>query len=105
MIQKNLKSISGLTLIEILIGIVVSSIMMAAIYTTYSIVNNTYGQVLEKAKVCKSSRDLIEVLIRDIRMSGFKYFLGIVTNLLKIEKLEKDLIALENALKIGFSLN
>ena len=49
MIQKNLKSISGLTLIEILIGIVVSSIMMAAIYTTYSIVNNTYGQVLEKA--------------------------------------------------------
>ena len=76
MIQKNLKSISGLTLIEILIGIVVSSIMMAAIYTTYSIVNNTYGQVLEKAKVSKSSRDLIEVLIRDIRMSGFKYFLG-----------------------------
>ena len=72
MIQKNLKSISGLTLIEILIGIVVSSIMMAAIYTTYSIVNNTYGQVLEKAKVSKSSRDLIEVLIRDIRMSGFK---------------------------------
>ena len=68
MIQKNLKSISGLTLIEILIGIVVSSIMMAAIYTTYSIVNNTYGQVLEKAKVSKSSRDLIEVLIRDSRM-------------------------------------
>ena len=76
MIRKNLKSTAGLTLIEILIGIVVSSIMMAAIYTTYSIVNTTYSQVLEKAKVSRSSRDLIELLIRDIRMSGFRYFLG-----------------------------
>ena len=76
MIRKNLKSTAGLTLIEILIGIVVSSIMMAAIYTTYSIVNTTYSQVLEKAKVSRSSRDLIELLIRDIRMSGFRYYLG-----------------------------
>ena len=76
MIRENLKSTAGLTLIEILIGIVVSSIMMAAIYTTYSIVNTTYSQVLEKAKVSRSSRDLIELLIRDIRMSGFRYYLG-----------------------------
>ncbi len=52
--KKNLKSIAGLTLIEILISVVVSSIMMAAIYTTYSIVNSTYTQVLEKAKVSRS---------------------------------------------------
>ena len=76
MIKKKFKSISGLTLIEILIGVVVSTIMMAAIYTTYSVVNNTYGQVLEKAKVSRSSRDLIELLIRDIRMAGFRYYLG-----------------------------
>ena len=76
MIRKNLKSTAGLTLIEILIGIVVSSIMMAAIYTTYSIVNNTYSQVLEKAKVSRSSRDIIELLIRDARMAGYKYYLG-----------------------------
>ena len=74
--RKNFKSIVGLTLIEILIGIVVSSIMMAAIYTTYSIVNTTYNQVLEKAKVSRSSRDIIELLIRDTRMAGFKYYLG-----------------------------
>ncbi len=74
--RKNFKSIAGLTLIEILIGIVVSSIMMAAIYTTYSIVNTTYNQVLEKAKVSRSSRDIIELLIRDTRMAGFKYYLG-----------------------------
>ena len=66
MIKKKLISTAGLTLIEILIGVVVSTIMMAAIYTTYTVVNTTYGQVLEKAKVSRSSRDLIELLIRDI---------------------------------------
>ena len=76
MIKKKLISTAGLTLIEILIGVVVSTIMMAAIYTTYSVVNNTYGQVLEKAKVSRSSRDLIDLLIRDIRLAGFKYYLG-----------------------------
>ena len=76
MIKEKFKPNTGLTLIEILIGIIVSSIMMAAIYTTYSIVNTTYNQVLEKAKVSRSSRDLIELLIRDARMAGYKYYLG-----------------------------
>ena len=77
--KKEFNKIAGLTLIEILIGIVVSSLMMAAIYSTYSIVNNTYNQVIEKAKISRSSRDLIELLIRDTRMAGFKYYLGINT--------------------------
>ena len=74
--KEYLKSIAGLTLVEILIGIVVSSLMMAAMYSTYSIVNNSYSQVVDKAKISRSSRDLVELLIRDIRMSGFKYYLG-----------------------------
>ena len=74
--KKYLKSIAGLTLVEILIGIVVSSLMMAAMYSTYTIVNNSYNQVVDKAKISRSSRDLVELLIRDIRMSGFKYYLG-----------------------------
>ena len=76
MIKEKFKPNTGLTLIEILIRIIVSSYMMAAIYTTYSIVNTTYNQVLEKAKVSRSSRDLIELLIRDARMAGYKYYLG-----------------------------
>ena len=76
MIKDKFKPNTGLTLIEILIGIIVSSIMMAAIYTTYSVVNTTYNQVLEKAKVSRASRDLIELLIRDARMAGYKYYLG-----------------------------
>ena len=74
--RKSIRDILGLTLVEILIGLVVSSMMMAAMYTTYSIVNSTYGQVVDKAQISRNSRDLVELLIRDIRMSGFKYYLG-----------------------------
>ena len=70
--KKIFKSIKGITLIEILIGIVVSSIMMAAMYTTYSAVNSTYSQVTDRAKISQSGRDVLGMIIRDIRMAGFK---------------------------------
>ena len=74
--KKDLKSIAGLTLLEMLIGVVISSIMMGAIYTTYTVVNNTYSQVTERAKISRSGRDIVEMMMRDIRMAGFKYILG-----------------------------
>ncbi len=70
------KNIIGLSLIEILIGIIITSIMMAAMYTSYSVVNQSYNQVSEKAKISKSSRDLVSMLMRDIRMAGFRYYAG-----------------------------
>ena len=60
--QKYSKNIKGLTLVEILIGIVITTIIMAAMFTTYSIVNQTYNQVSEKAKISRSSRDLVSML-------------------------------------------
>ncbi len=74
--KKDLKSIAGLTLLEMLIGVVISSIMMGAIYTTYTVVNNTYSQVTERAKISRSGRDIVEMMMRDIRMAGFRYILG-----------------------------
>ena len=47
--KKYIKNILGLTLVEILIGIVVSSLMMAAMYT--HTLNTTYNQVVDKAKL------------------------------------------------------
>ena len=67
---------AGLTLIEIVIGVVISTIMMAAMYTTYSVVNNSYSQVTDRAKISRSGRDMVGMLMRDIRMAGFKYFFG-----------------------------
>ena len=75
--KNKIKNIAGLTLIEIMIGIIITSIMMAAMYTTYSVVNKTYTQVTSRANISRSGRDIIEMIMRDVRMAGFKYFLGI----------------------------
>ena len=74
--KNRFKNIAGLTLLEMLIGVVISSIMMGAIYTTYTVVNNSYSQVTERAKISRSGRDIVEMMMRDIRMAGFKYVLG-----------------------------
>ena len=75
MIKKNnFKRIAGMTLVEILIGVIMTSLMMAAMYTTYNAVNKTYSQVTDRAMISRSGRDIVGMLMRDIRMSGFKYF-------------------------------
>ncbi len=76
LVANSKKYISGITLIEMLIGIVISTIIMGAMYTTYTVVNQSYSQVTNKAKISRSGRDIVEMLIRDIRMAGFKYVLG-----------------------------
>jgi len=75
MVNKN-KNNSGLTLIEIMIGVLITSIMMAAMYTSYNVVNQSYSRVSDKAKISKSSRDLTSMIMSDLRMSGFKYYAG-----------------------------
>ena len=76
MIKKHPNNIIGLTLVEIMIGIIITSLMMAAMYTSYTVVNQSYTQVSEKAKISRSSRDLVSMLMRDVRMAGFKYYAG-----------------------------
>ena len=66
--------IKGITLIEILIGIVVSSIMMGAMLTSYNVVNGSYSQIIDKASIGNSTRSFSEMLLRDIRMAGYKFF-------------------------------
>ena len=75
--KNKFNNISGLTLIEILIGIIITTIMMAAIYTSYTVVNNSYSQVTDRAKISSAGRDIVGMLMRDIRMAGFKYYFGI----------------------------
>ena len=116
--KKNyLKNILGFTLIEILIGVVISSIMMAAMYTTYSVVNKSYSQVTDRAKISRSGRDIVEMMMRDIRMAGFKYRLG--TNTLDFPNtsylqfnggdttivLSHDPIIIEKNVPLGFAIS
>ena len=66
----------GLTLIEILIGIIITSIMVGAMYTSYNVVSGAYKQVTDKAKISSSSRDMVSMMVRDIRLAGFQYYYG-----------------------------
>ena len=57
-VDRNKNNIIGFTLIEILIGVVISAIMMGAMFTTYTVVNNSYSQVSDVAGISRSGRDL-----------------------------------------------
>ena len=67
---------AGVSLIEMLIGIVISAIIIGAMYTTYSVINQTYSRVTDVAGISKSGRDIVSMIMRDIRMAGFKYYYG-----------------------------
>jgi len=72
--KKKLKKTAGVTLIEILIGIVISVVMMSAMFTSYNVVNSVFQQVTDKAKISQSGRDILGMLLRDVRMAGYKDF-------------------------------
>ena len=72
--KNKFNKIGGVTLIEIVVGIVMTTIMMAAMYTSYTAVNNSYSQVTDKAKMSRSGRDVVGMMSRDIRSAGFKYY-------------------------------
>ncbi len=74
--KRDFKNILGVSLLELLIGVLVTSLMMGALYTSYDVVNKTYNQVSSKAKISRSSRDLVSMLMRDIRMAGYRYYVG-----------------------------
>ena len=69
--KKKLSSVAGVTLIEILIGLLISVVMMAAMYTSYSVVNSTYSQVSDRAKISSAGRDVVGMMLRDIRNAGY----------------------------------
>jgi len=73
MMKKKLINIAGFTLIEILIAIVITSLMMAAMFTSYTLVNSTYRQVTDRAKISQAGRDTVGTILREIRMAGFRY--------------------------------
>ncbi len=43
-------------------------------YTSYTVVNNSYSQVTGRASVSAAGRDVASMLIRELRMAGFKYY-------------------------------
>ena len=74
--KKKLNKISGVTLIELLVGVAVTALMMGAMFASYTAVNSSYKQVTDKARISSSSRDIVGMMMKDIRLAGFKYYYG-----------------------------
>ena len=74
--KKKFKNESGVSLIELLVGVAVTALMMGAMFATYNVVNSSYRQVLDKASISSSSRDIVGMMVRDIRLAGFQYYYG-----------------------------
>ena len=72
--MEKLKNNTGVTLVEILLGIIISTVMMGAMYTSYNAVSGSYSQVSDRAKISNQGRDLVGMIVRDIRNAGFRYF-------------------------------
>ena len=68
------KNQAGLTLIEILIALVITTIVLAGMYTVYSLVAKQFLQQTERGNVYNSGRNLITIISRDLRMAGFQHY-------------------------------
>lgn len=64
----------GLSLIEILIAIVVSTVVVAAMFFTYNTFQNSYRGVLDRSIISKNARTALTMISKDIRMAGFRDF-------------------------------
>ena len=74
--RRKLNKVSGVTLIELLVGVAVTALMMGAMFASYTAVNSSYKQVTDKARISSSSRDIVGMMMKDIRLAGFKYYYG-----------------------------
>ena len=68
------KNQAGLTLIEILIALVITTIVLAGLYTAYSLVAKQFVQQTERGNIYNSGRNLITIISRDLRMAGFQHY-------------------------------
>ena len=66
------RKISGFTLVESLVAIVIGVISVAAMYYSYQFFNKSYQGILDKASISKSSRNGLSQITRELRNVGYK---------------------------------
>jgi len=73
----------GITLIELLVGLVICAIVIAAIYRVFTAQSNAYVVQDQVVEIQQNIRSVMEIMVRDIRMAGFDYDNS--TSLVRIE--------------------
>lgn len=76
--QKIFKKAKGITLIELLIALVISSILIAGIYRTFIQQQKSYATQEQVADMQQNVRVAINRMMREIRMTGFGNVQGVL---------------------------
>ena len=63
----------GFTLVELMVAMVVGSIAIASAYASYDVIAKQYEKVKGVTAMQSSSRSIMRMIERDIRMAGFKW--------------------------------
>ena len=63
----------GFTLPEILIGLAISTIIIAASFASYIVIKNNYDFQKDMKNISQTSRAVATMIMRDVRMAGFNY--------------------------------
>ena len=64
----------GLSLVEMLISVVISAIILAAAYSSYTVISNNFNIQKDLKFMSQSARSVVEMIARDVRMGGYKDF-------------------------------
>ena len=64
---------SGMTLLEILIAVVITTIVMAASYVTYNLVSKQYSSLTDRAGMRHAGRKAMDIIIKDLRNAGYSH--------------------------------
>jgi type IV pilus assembly protein PilW len=71
--DQNRHNIKGMTLIELLVAMVICAMVVAGIYRVFISQSKAYTVQDQVVEVQQSVRSAMEILLRDIRMTGFDY--------------------------------
>jgi type IV pilus assembly protein PilW len=63
----------GITLVELLVGLVISGMVLAGIYRVFIAQSRAYTVQDQVVEVQQNVRSAMEILLRDLRMAGFDY--------------------------------
>jgi len=64
----------GMSLVEIMVAIVVSTIVISAAYASYSIISKNYEFQKDLKYMSQTARAVVKMIARDVRMAGYTEF-------------------------------
>jgi prepilin-type N-terminal cleavage/methylation domain-containing protein len=92
----------GVTLIELLVALVISGVVIAGIYRVFTAQTRAYTVQEQAVDVQQNIRSVMEIMLRDIRMSGYKPNINPVTLATSIFPGDGSFTARSDAIRVEY---